>query len=201
MPHKYIDNIILASKSETRIKLLKNAGVTFESCPSNVDEDVIKKQFFDKAPSDVAMILAYEKAKYVSNKYPSSYILGCDQVMDFKGKLLSKSKTYEEAKERLIELRGNWHTLCSAVCIFYNKQCVFENLTESKLLMRKFTDEFIDEYLESVEDTVLASVGCYQLEKQGIQLFEEIKGDYFDILGFPLLPILNFLQKKQLLRV
>lgn len=191
--------IILASKSSIRNQLLKNAGVKFTVLSSNLDEDNIKNS--GKTPEEIAQKLAFEKAKVISKDNIDTYIIGADQVLIFEGKILNKSPDKITAKEKLKDLSGKTHCLFSAISIVKNEKEVFKYSDKATLKMRDLSDEFIDNYLLNIDQNVLESVGSYQLEGLGIQLFEEIKGDYFTILGLPILPILDFfrLEKNMLL--
>lgn len=192
-----IDKLILASKSEIRRTLLENARLEFHVENASVDEDAIKQSLEeDKAtPEQVAETLAEFKAQKISQKYPEHLIIGCDQVLAINNIIFSKAKTQENAFAQLVALRGKTHTLPTAVVVVKGGQRLWHHISSPELTMRFFDDDFIHQYLEKVGNNVLKSVGCYQLENHGIHLFHEIKGDYFSILGLPLLPLLGFLRE------
>ncbi len=188
--------LILASGSKTRQALLKNAGMQFTAAPADVDERAIE----DGLPSDerdpvsVARHLALAKAIEVSQRNPGAYVIGCDQTMSLGDRIFHKASSREEARQTLKTLRGKAHFLNSAVCLVRDGDPVWSEVSRACMQVRDFSDAFLDDYLERNGDAVLSSVGCYQLEGEGIQLFDVIAGDYFTILGLPLLPLLAALR-------
>ncbi|MGY9106343.1 MAG: Maf family protein [Alphaproteobacteria bacterium] len=193
--------LILASASVSRANVLAGAGLSFRSEPSHCDEDAIKDRMKTaRAPTaDVAESLAREKTAIISARYPKSYVIGADQMLECAGAWLDKPKDMEEARSHLQILRGQTHHLVSATVIMVDRQCVWRHADQAHLTMRSFSDEFIDTYLAFVGEEVCRSVGAYQLEGMGAQLFSKIEGDYFSILGLPLLPLLNFLREQGIL--
>ena len=190
-------SVILASKSAARAAVLRSAGVPFETVDSGVDEAAAKEGWLTKGagPREVAEGLAERKAVAVS-KSRTGLVIGADQTLDLDGVLYDKAQDIAEARARLVALRGRRHFLHSALVAAKDGAPVWR-LTESPALsMRCFSDAFLDDYLERHGASVLGSVGCYRLEDVGAQLFEAIEGDYFAILGLPLLPLLGFLRKQ-----
>lgn len=186
--------IILASTSPIRSKLLSSAGVNFQVRRPAVDETVLKRQHPHLSPKEMAGFLAREKSISLSAIYPGATIIGADQTLWCDGTLFDKPGSIAEAASQLSLLRGQTHTLTSAICCSLNATPVWEYTSEAQLTMRAFTDRFMRDYLETVAFEALSTVGSYKLEGPGIQLFENIVGDYFTILGLPLLPLLGYLR-------
>ena len=195
-------SLILASSSTVRRTLLENAGVSFQVIPANVDEDAIKQSMFaDNAKAiDAALVLANLKAVRVSNQTPDALVIGADQILDMDGVWFDKPPDMDHARSHLLKLRGRSHELATAVSIFRNGQQIWHHLESPELIMRDFSDEFLDRYLEETGDQLLNSVGAYQLERHGVQLFSTIEGDFFSILGLPLLAVLHFLRDHNLVQ-
>ena len=191
------DEIILASTSKTRQKMFNDAGLFVVTHGSNVDENKIKDNAkgYGMDAAATAKALAFAKAEAVSKRFRGSYVIGADQMLSCGALWLSKAASLDSAKEQLLFLCGKPHILSSAVSVVRDGVSVFEHVDEAHMSMRKFSNDFIDQYLRAIGDDVLGSVGCYQLEGQGVQLFDKIEGDYFTILGLPLLPLLAFLRK------
>lgn len=189
--------LILASKSHARSQILKDAGLDFEIVASNVDEDSLKLAMRAEGASvrDQVMLLAEAKSAKVSERH-QGLVIGADQMMSFKGQALDKPASLNEARDRLREMRGEPHTLENGVVICEGGRSVWRYTNSVKLTMRSFSDAFLDEYLERAGDQVLESVGAYQLESLGIQLFSKVEGDYFSVLGLPILPVLDYLRTR-----
>jgi len=187
--------VVLASTSATRAALLTGAGVTFEAFGSGVDEDAAKASLMaDRAtPREIADALAEMKAVKVSQKRPG-LVIGSDQTLDLAGTLVDKAETLDAARGQLLRLRGQVHKLHSAVVVARDGQPIWRVVETAKLSMRPFTDAWLDGYLARQGQALLGSVGCYHLEGEGVQLFDRIDGDYFTILGLPLLGLLDFLR-------
>ena len=187
--------ITLASKSATRQMILRNAGVAFEAVGSGVDEDATKAGLLAEgaSPRDIADALAELKAFKVSTKRPG-LVIGSDQTLDLDGVLIDKVDTVEQARERLIQLRGKVHKLHSAVVVARDGQPIWRRIETSKLSVRNFSDAWLEGYLERNKPDILWSVGCYLLEGEGVQLFDRIDGDYFAILGLPVTGLFDFLR-------
>lgn len=188
--------VILASGSSSRRSLLENAGVAFEVEAAHVDEDEIKLSLRAEGASaaQTAETLAELKAQRVSRRYPGILVIGADQMLDCNGVWFDKPEDLDHAAGHLAALRGKDHQLLSAVCVMRDGVRMWHHNEVATLTMRDLSDAFISDYLAVVGADVLTSVGAYQLEGRGIQLFSEIKGDYFSILGLPLLPLLDFLR-------
>lgn len=190
------DPLVLASKSTARLALLAGAGIAVEVLPADIDERGIEARAAMKNPGDVAALLAREKARAVAAQKPGRLVLGADQTLALDARRFSKPADRAMAAEQLRALRGKTHSLHSALALVRDGDVLFEYGDAARLTLRNFSDGFLDQYLDTVGDVVTASVGAYQLEKPGIQLFERIEGDYFTILGLPLLPLLNFLRRE-----
>lgn len=192
--------LILASASGIRAKLLREAGVRFGVRPPDVDEAAIKLQLKKNgAASDAfADALAEAKALNVSAASPHALVLGCDQVLVCDGKLFDKARDTAEAREVLTVLRGREHHLISACVLAEGGKPVWRYAERASLSMRAFSDDFLETYLKDEGKLVLGSVGCYQLEGRGAQLFDRIAGDFFCVLGLPLLPLLAALRARGL---
>lgn len=190
------NDLILASQSAIRADILTGAGLAFRQENSGIDEAPIKAAL-EKAGENaekVAETLASAKARSVSLTYPEALVIGADQVLVCAGRSFDKPATLEEARRHLETLRGQVHCLETAVAVFQNGSCLWHFEAAPELEMRKFSDSFLTRYLEEVGEKALWSVGAYQIEGPGLQLFERIEGDYFSILGLPILPLLDFLR-------
>lgn len=187
--------VSLASKSAARQAILRNAGVTFEAVGSGVDEDAAKAGLLAEgaSPREVADALAELKAFKVSTKRPG-LVIGSDQTLDLDGVLYDKVDTVEAARERLLQLRGKVHKLHSAVVVARDGQPIWRVVETTKLSVRNFSDAWLDGYLERNAPDILSSVGCYFLEGEGVQMFDRIDGDYFAILGLPVVGLFDFLR-------
>jgi septum formation protein len=188
-----LTRLVLASASTSRAQILRDAGVPFEVRPAHVDEDAVKASGGEGAA--VAAKLAELKALRVSSAQPDALVLGADQVLVCGGKLLSKAETRAEAAAQLQFLRGKPHTLISALALARDGAVIWRLSDEARLTMRDFSDAFLDAYLNAEGEAMLGSVGCYRLEGLGAQLFESVQGDYFSILGLPLIPLLAILRE------
>jgi septum formation protein len=188
--------VVLASTSASRMALLSAAGVTFEAVAPGVDEDAAKAALLGEglSPRDIADALAELKAVRVSRR-PGALVIGADQTLDLDGRLMDKAASLDEARERLQALRGRVHKLHAGVVVARDGQPIWREVQSATLRMRAFSDAFLDRYLERQGQAVLSSVGCYHLEGEGVQLFDRIDGDYFAILGLPLLGLLDLLRR------
>ncbi len=190
--------VVLASKSPSRQAILRAAGVPFEVMGSGVDEDAAKARLLSagQGPRQIADQLAEAKAVAVSKALPGAIVVGADQTLELGGVLYDKVATLSEGRARLRALRGKSHLLHSAVVVAQHGSPIWRCLESPRLVMRAASDVFLDAYLTRHGEALLGSVGCYQLENDGAQLFEAIDGDYFAILGLPLTPVLNLLREK-----
>jgi septum formation protein len=187
--------VTLASKSSARQAILRNAGLDFEAVVAGVDEDATKAGLLAEgaSPREVADALAEMKAVKVSTKRPG-LVIGADQTLDFAGRLIDKVETLDEARALLLELRGKSHKLHAAVVVARDGKPIWRVVETAKLSVRPFSDAWLDGYLERRGEHILHCVGCYELESEGVQLFDAIDGDYFTILGLPLVGLLDFLR-------
>ncbi|MEM7190365.1 MAG: Maf family protein [Pseudomonadota bacterium] len=194
--------LILASASASRAAMLRAAGLIIETDPADIDEATLKTRMLNDGEDAgvIAQQLATEKALSVTTRHPGKLVLGADQVLAFREKLFSKASDLAEARRQLQELRGQQHKLTSAACLACDGQPVWQGAASTALTMRTFTDAYLDDYLAKAGDAILGSVGCYQFEGLGAQLFERIDGDYFTVLGLPLLQVLGALRKRGVLQ-
>lgn len=190
-------SLVLASRSASRIALLTGAGLTFEADASRVDERAVEAPLLaaGAGPGEIALRLAEAKASDVAARRPNDLVLGCDQTLGLDRERFVKPENRAAARAQLERLRGRPHELHSALALVADGRVVWRDIVVARLTMRSFSDAFLDDYCDRAGDAVLASVGCYQLEGLGITLFEAIEGDYFTILGLPLLPLLAELRR------
>lgn len=189
-------SVILASKSAARRAVLDGAGVPYEVHVAGVDEEAVKTGLLAEGagPRDIADALAELKAIRVSRGRPG-FVIGADQTLDLEGTLYDKAETVEAARERLLTLRGKTHALHSAVVVAKDGAPIWREVVTARLTMRDFSEAFLDDYLATEGPEALGSVGCYRLEGPGAQLFSKIEGDYFAILGLPLMGLLDLLRR------
>jgi septum formation protein len=186
--------LVLASSSPFRRMLMENAGLSFESHAAQIDERKIEAALVSSTPDQVALALAKAKALDVSNRFRNGLIIGSDQTMSLGSRVFHKPQSLAEAKESLLALSGATHRLNSAIALARDGEIVWEHVSHADLTVRQLSEPFVDGHLARVGDKVLGSVGAYQLEGEGIQLFSRIDGDYFTILGLPMLPLLDQLR-------
>ena len=191
-------NFLLASKSISRYRLLKNAGLVFQTAIPNCDEDRIKAQLLKSKISikNLAKHLAREKAMSVNNK-TNNLVVGSDTIIIFQNTLINKAKNLSQAKNKLKKLSGKKHKIISAVSVCHKEKQIWSAQQESTITLRKLSTDQIDLYLKKTGKEILSSVGCYQAEKLGPQIIKSIKGDFFNVLGFPLFPFLSFLYNRE----
>jgi septum formation protein len=186
--------IILATKSQTRRSLLTAAGVAFTAKTSPLDEASMHAALKDLKPRDMAITLATAKAQAFTACQTDDLIIALDQTFDLEGEVLHKPHNQSQAAEHLTRLSGKTHHLHTAYTIIHAQNIVAQHCDTSTLTMRTLSPDYIDDYLDKTPKDILTSVGCYQLEAYGIQLMQHIEGDYFSILGLPLLPLLAHLR-------
>jgi septum formation protein len=186
--------LVLASKSASRHAILRDAGIPVAVEPADIDERAIEQRSTKQDAGELAAMLAREKARTVAARRPGRLVLGADQTLALGERRFSKPVDRAGARRQLAALRGQTHELHSAVALARGSSVLFEHREVARLTMRSFSDQFLEAYLDAAGAAVTASVGAYQLEKVGIQLFERIEGDHFTILGLPVLPLLEFLR-------
>jgi septum formation protein len=189
------DPIILASSSEIRATLLHNAGVPFTTEKPRVDEEMIRASLEaeEASPRDIADFLAEAKARKVSLKANGALVIGCDQVLDFDGTVMSKPADPSECLAQLTALRGKTHRLLSAAVIYKDGEPLWRHVGVVRLTMREFSDDYLSDYVVRNWESVRWSVGGYKLEEEGVRLMSRIEGDYFNVLGLPMIELLNYL--------
>ena len=194
--------VVLASASVTRRRLLEEAGIEVHVEPARVDEDSIKDSLKAESasPAQAAETLAELKTRKISDRHPQALVIGADQLMDCEGCWFDKPRSLTEAAEHLRTLSGRTHRLTSAAVTMRGSNRTWHAVAEARLTMRVLEADFIDRYLAAIGDAALTSVGGYQLEGLGAQLFARIEGDYFTVLGLPLLPLLGALRDQGVLR-
>jgi nucleoside triphosphate pyrophosphatase len=192
------ERLILASSSPARHRLLADAGLEFTVEPAGIDEATIKARFMadGRSASDCALALAEAKARQIAADYPCGLVIGADQILVCGGTWFDKPANLPGARCQLRALCGRTHQLVTAACVVHGQASIWQGGTSAKLTMREFTDAFLDTYLAAEGTAILGSVGAYRLESRGIQLFAHVQGDYFAILGLPLLELLGFLRER-----
>lgn len=188
--------LLLASASHSRAAVLRQAGLDFEQEAAGVDEDAVKTSLRADGgdAAHVATVLADLKAQSVSRRHGGAFVIGADQMLECNGVWFDKPADLDHARAHLAALRGKTHELISAVAVVRDGARIWQHAATARLTMRPFSDAFIERYLDRVGDAACRSVGAYQLEGLGAQLFSRIDGDFFTILGLPLFPLLDFLR-------
>lgn len=190
-------SLVLASASPFRRALLENAGLTFDARAAEVDERALERPLEQSgaSPVDVALALAEAKAQDVARHFPGAIVIGSDQTMSLGPRVYHKPKDMAEAADHLLSLSGKTHSLNSAIVLVRAGEVLWRHVSTAHMTVRPLTRDFVGRHLKRVGAKALASVGAYQLEGEGIQLFEKIEGDYFTILGLPMLPLLSKLRE------
>ncbi len=189
--------VVLASRSAGRARILRNAGVPFTVHPADIDERTLE---IGVAHDELALKLAQDKARHVSREHPSAIVLGADQTLTIAGALLHKPGAMGQARDQLLSMRGRSHTLTSALAVARDGEILFRHRETATIIMRRFSERTLDAYLAAMGDRALASVGCYEIEGLGTHLIARIDGDWFTIVGLPILPFLAYCRKHGLLR-
>jgi septum formation protein len=186
--------LVLASKSAIRHAILRDAGIPVAVEPADIDERAIEQRSAEHDAGELAAMLAREKARTIAARLPGRLVLGADQTLALGERRFSKPADRAGARRQLAALRGQTHELHSALALARGSSVLFEHREVAPLTKRSFSDQFLEAYLDAAEAALTASVGGYQLEKAGIQLFDHIQGDHFTILGLPLVPLLDYLR-------
>ena len=195
------DPLILASQSRARQMLLANAGIAFEAIPADIDERAVQRDSGLTAPGEIAKLLAREKAQWVSLRKPGRLVVGADQTLALGDRLFSKPAGRAQAAEQLRALGGHSHELHAGFAVARDGRILFADVSVARMSMRRLGESEIEAYLDQAGAAVTTSVGAYQLEGLGVNLFERIDGDHFTILGLPLLSLLAFLRSEKLLAI
>ncbi|MCV9967359.1 Maf-like protein [Pararhizobium sp. BT-229] len=190
-------SLVLASASPFRRMLLENAGIRFQAQAAAIDERAIENQIegSGSSPEEVALVLAEAKARHVGEAFPDDIVIGSDQTMSLGQRVYHKPRDMQEAGDHLMSLSGQTHQLNSAIVLTRGNDILWKHVSSARMTVRTLSADFISRHLERVGEKALSSVGAYQLEGEGIQLFEKIEGDYFTILGLPMLPLLAKLRE------
>lgn len=189
--------LILASASKSRVNVMRAAGLSFEQIPAYVDEDAIKAAMKAEGATaaDCALALAEFKAGTISMRYPEALVIGADQMLDCDGDWFDKPKDINGARSHLLKLRGKTHVLPTSVTVALHGAPIWHHTSLPRMSVRPFSDTFLEEYVAAVGDALTSSVGAYHLEGRGAQIFSKVEGDFFSVLGLPLLELLAFLRE------
>jgi len=193
--------IVLASKSRFRVQLLENAGLEFTAEPARIDERSVEEPLNEAGtvPADIAEVLAIAKADNVSTRKPGALVIGCDQVLALDGQVLHKPADMEDARRRLLQLSGRTHQLNSAVCVVRDDEVLWSHVEICRVHFRELDPGFVGRHMAQVGEAALSSVGAYHIEGRGAQLVEKIEGDFFSVMGLPLLPLLACLRRLEMI--
>ena len=193
--------LILASGSAIRTRLLEQAGIPHRVEIPRIDEEMVRESMLAESakPRDIADALAEMKARKIAERYPADWVLGCDQVLDFHGTILSKPADEKAAITQLTDLRNDRHSLQSAAVLYHQGKPVWRHVGQVRLRMRDVSDGYLLDYVSRNWDSIRHAVGSYKLEEEGVRLFASVEGDYFHVLGMPLLELLNFLALREVI--
>jgi len=188
---------ILASNSRSRALMLKNNNLSFKQVSPSCNEETIKKnEMKKKTPlKKLSLVLAKAKAKSISNKNKKKLVLGSDTIIELEGKMLKKAKNLKEAKNKILKLSGKKHKIYSSAAAYLNNSLVWKTTQTTTVKIRKLKTKEIKQYLKQTNKNILLSIGCFLIEKDGPRIIENIRGDFFNVMGFPLFPFLKFLKK------
>ena len=188
---------ILASNSKSRFFILKNNKLNFRQISPTCNEEIIKRKKIKEkiSPKKISLCLAINKAASISKKYYNSLVIGSDTIIDLNNKIIEKAKNIKEAKKKLNKLSGKKHDIYSSAAAYYKNKLIWKTTQKTTVKIRKLKRKEINEYLKKTDKSILLSVGCFQIEKEGPNIIENIKGDFFNVMGFPLFSFLKFLKK------
>ena len=191
-----MSRLILASKSAARITMLRAAGIDVEIMPADIDEAAIKRASGGQPHERLAADLSFQKANAISVHHPDAYVIGSDSLLVVGNQLLSKAADKKEARQKLQTLRGKTHSIISGVSLCVGGKEIAAHVDRADLTMKNFGDDFLEMYMERAGDVLTSCVGAYAIEDLGIRLFEKIEGDFFTVLGMPLLPLIKQLEQQ-----
>lgn len=195
----FLPQLILASRSPIRAKILSDAGVTFSVEPADINEIEFLSEKLEGDPDELVLSLSEAKARFITSRYPGACVIGADQILFFEGCIFCKISGPREAHQFLQKVRGKSHSLHSGVVCVRDNNVLWRYADVAHMTMRPFSDSFLYNYISGCSEPYISMLGAYRFEENGIQLFERIEGDYFTILGLPLLPLLNFLRSELIL--
>ena len=190
------NKFILASKSKSRFFILKNNKLNFQQVSPTCNEKLIKKQKIKEKlpPKKISLCLAINKAASISKNHHNSLVIGSDTIIDLNNKIIEKARNIEEAKKKLNKLSGRKHNIYSSAAAYHKNKLIWRTTQKTTVKVRRLNKKEINEYLKKTDKSILLSVGCFQIEKEGPNIIENIKGDFFNVMGFPLFPFLLFLK-------
>ncbi len=188
--------LILASASQSRAAMLRAAGLSFRQIPADLDEALIRRRYQALTPLEIAVRLACCKAEAVGEANPGNYVIAADQVLQVGDKIFDKPGSRQKAYEQLMVMSGGTHALHSAVCVALNGKVLWHHVDTAHVTFRDYSPDFIERYLDAAGEDILHCVGACQIEALGVHLFSAVKGDYFTILGMPLLPLIGHLRRE-----